>query len=109
MSKLFVFNWSPRQNSQMPDDHPICKGHDFNRNIKISSSFKDDTLDSIMRSMLHTGFQATNVGKAINEIHRMRQWRLSDTPWKEGDDETLRDPNIRSKIRARIFFAFSAA
>src|SRR5210317_2034535 len=94
----------------MPDDHPTCKGHDFNSSINSSSSKDADTsqLDSIMQSMLYTGFQATNVGKAVNEINRMRKWRLSDTPWKEGDDETLRDPNIRSKIRARIFFAYTS-
>ena len=92
---------------QMPDDHPTCKGHDFNT---TTSSSKDGTsqLDAIMQSMLSTGFQATNVGKAVNEINRMRKWRLSDTPWKEGDDEALRDPNLRSKIRARIFFAYTS-
>lgn len=58
--------------------------------------------------MLSTGFQATNVGKAIEEINRMRQWRLSSIPWKEGDDESLKDPTIRNNIRARIFFAYTS-
>jgi len=87
------------ESESMPDDHPICKGHDFNQTSSI---------DAIMSSMLNTGFQATNVGKAIEEIKRMRKWRLSDVPWKEGDDESLKDPAVRSKIRARIFFAYTS-
>lgn len=84
----------------MPDDHPICKGHNFETS--------PNTIDAIMSSMLSTGFQATNVGKAIEEINRMRQWRLSSIPWKEGDDESLKDPTIRNNIRARIFFAYTS-
>jgi deoxyhypusine synthase len=59
--------------------------------------------------MLTTGFQATNLGRAINEINRMRSYRLSDVPYREGiDDESLRDPTLRSKIRARIFLAYTS-
>lgn len=86
----------------MPDDHPICIGHDFD----LPNS---NDIHSIMSSMLTTGFQATNLGRAINEIHRMRSYRLSDVPYREGiDDESLRDPIIRSKIRARIFLAYTS-
>ena len=84
----------------MPDDHPICQGHDFD-------AF-NNSIDAIMQSMLGTGFQASNVGKAVEEIKRMRQWRLSDVPWKEGDDEALKDPAVRKTIRARIFFAYTS-
>jgi deoxyhypusine synthase len=38
----------------------------------------------------------------------MRSWRMSDEPWKIGDDEALRDPNIRCKIRARLFLAYTS-
>ncbi len=87
---------------QMSPDHPICRGHDFD------STPSNNSIDSILSSMLNTGFQATELGKAIHEIHRMRSWRLSDLPWKEGDDIALRDPSLRSKIRARIFFAYTS-
>jgi len=87
------------ESESMPDDHPICKGHDFEASRSI---------DGIMDSMLTTGFQATNLGKAVNEIKRMRRWRLSDTEWKEGDDEALRDPDLRKRIRSRIFFAYTS-
>ena len=87
----------------MPADHPICRGHDFS-----SSSGSSNSIDAIMSSMLTTGFQATNVGLAIEEINRMRSWRMSDVPWNDGDDDALRDPSIRSRIRARIFLAYTS-
>ncbi len=43
-------------------DAPIIRGHDFQ---------KGRDLDSIMDSMLTTGFQATTFGQAINEVNRM--------------------------------------
>ena len=85
----------------MPDDHPICRGHDF-------SAPSSNSIDAVMSSMLTTGFQATNVGLAVEEIRRMRSWRLSDVPWREGDDESLRDPALRSRVRARIFLAYTS-
>ena len=95
----------------MPPDHPICRGHDFDYPSTTSSNNNENnnnSIDSILSSMLTTGFQATELGRAINEIHRMRSWRLSDVPWKEDDDIALRDPSVRSKIRARIFFAYTS-
>jgi deoxyhypusine synthase len=99
----------------MPDDVPICKGYDFNNtNADNDNNNNNDDdgsclMDSLMKSMLTTGFQATNLGKAIQEIDRMRKWRLSDVPFNEGiDDESLRPMSVRSKIRARIFFAYTS-
>ena len=92
------------ESERMPEGTPICQGHDFNKSASSSS----DMLDAIMESMRTTGFQATNVGLAIDQINQMRKWRLSDKPWKEGDDEDLRDPSIRSRIRARIFFSYTS-
>jgi len=90
------------ESSSMPEGSPICSGHDF-------SGTDGNTIDSIMKSMLHTGFQATNLGKAIEQIQSMRSWRLSDVPFKdEVEDESLRDASVRSKIRARIFFAYTS-
>lgn len=96
------------ESSSMPDDVPICKGHDFNGDKANETTTSSNDIDSIMTSMLHTGFQATNVAKSITQINSLRNWRLSDSPWKEGDDEALKDPAVRSKIRARIFFAYTS-
>jgi deoxyhypusine synthase len=62
-----------------------------------------------MKSMITTGFQATNVGLAIQQIDQMRKWRLSDDEWMEGiDDESLQDPDLRKRIRARIFLGYTS-
>jgi deoxyhypusine synthase len=45
------------------------KGVDFNQLVK---------LEDIMGAMMTTGFQATEMARAIDEINRMRNWRLSD-------------------------------
>jgi deoxyhypusine synthase len=90
------------ESTTMPDDAPKCKGHDFN-------AANGNSINSIMESMLHTGFQATNLGKAVDQVTAMRKWRLSDEVFNEAtDDESLRDPTIRAKIRARIFFAYTS-
>mmetsp|Transcript_36103 Transcript_36103/g.71053 ORF Transcript_36103/g.71053 Transcript_36103/m.71053 type:complete len:402 (+) Transcript_36103:83-1288(+) len=99
------------ESDEMPPDHPQCRGFDFNTVLTDSGSTqepKKDVLDELMKSFFNTGFQATNIGLAIDEIRRMRKWRLSDVPWKEGDDEDLRDPAIRSRIRAKIFLAYTS-
>lgn len=83
----------------MPEGSQECKGHDFNAS---------NALDTIMESLATTGFQATNVGLAIDQIKQMRSWRLSDVEWKEGDDDELKDPAVRNKIRARIFLAYTS-
>ena len=94
----------------MSEDHPICKGHDFSTTNNNNNINSNNTIESIMSSMLTTGFQATNVGLAINEVKRMRAWRLSDVPFVEGvhDDESLRDISVRRNVRARIFLAYTS-
>lgn len=87
------------ESETLPASTPQCIGHNFN---------SDTTLDSLMASMMTTGFQATQLGLAMEQIQQMRQWRLSDTPWREGDDEALQSITVRSRIRARIFFAYTS-
>lgn len=91
----------------MPADAQICKGHEF-RVKSPSSSLEDQELDRIMQSFLTTGFQATNLALAVEQVRQMRAWRLSDTEWKQGDDEALKPLEVRQRIRARIFFAYTS-
>ena len=90
------------ESSTLPDWYPKCKGMDF----KNSSS--ESLLDNIMESFKSTGFQATNLGLAVDQIKEMRSWRLSDVEWKEGDDPSLKPPEVRKRIRARIFLAYTS-
>lgn len=88
------------ESASMPAGSIQCRGHDFSESSLL--------LDSIMDSMRTTGFQATNVGLAVEQIKELRQWRLDSVPWKEGDDPELQSPQVRSCIRARIFFAYTS-
>ena len=55
-------------------DAKVCKGFDFNGEV---------TLDGLMASYATTGFQATHVGRAIDEINKMLHWK----PTQEMIDE----------------------
>jgi deoxyhypusine synthase len=87
------------ESATLPAGTAECRGHDFD---------VDTGLDGIMQSLLKTGFQATNVGLAIEQIKQMRAWRMSDVVWKEGDDTDLQDPSVRKRIRARLFLAYTS-
>eukprot|EP01031_Cornospumella_fuschlensis_P037168 gene37168-45112_t len=80
-------------------DRVVIKGIDFDQ--------KPD-LDAVMAAMLTTGFQATNVGLAIEEINRMLRWRLSDVPMKDTDREEWRDPEVRKNKRCFIFLSYTS-
>lgn len=58
-----------------------CKGYDFNQGLDYNALFI---------TYINTGFQATNVGEAINEINKMISWRLSDEPIKDDESEDLK-------------------
>jgi len=87
------------ESATLPAGTPQCRGHDFEI---------DSGIDGLMKSLLSTGFQATNVGLAIEQIQQMRDWRMSHVAWKEGDDTALQDPAVRQRIRARVFFAYTS-
>lgn len=94
------------ESMEMPKGTPECRGHDFSKKNNDKNS---SVLDGIMSSFLTTGFQATNLALAAQEIEKMRSWRLSDRPYREGiDDESLQSNEIRKRIRARIFLAYTS-
>lgn len=61
-----------------------------------------------MSAMLTTGFQATCLGQAINEVNRMIKWRLTDEPIPADAEEEDRDPVYRASIRTRIFLGYTS-
>ncbi|GMH63661.1 hypothetical protein TrLO_g4310 [Triparma laevis f. longispina] len=95
MSTNFVLG----ESVEMPEGTPHCKGYDFSNGVDITA---------MMTAMMSTGFQATNMARACEEIKRMRKWRLSDTEWKEGDDEDLKEEEVRKSIRCKIFFSYTS-
>lgn len=51
-----------KRSERIPEDTPQVHGYDFNQGIDYSK---------LLESYVHTGFQATNLGLAINEINKM--------------------------------------
>lgn len=90
------------ESETLPESTPQCQGVDFN---KVS---QDNMLSDIMEAFATTGFQATNLAAAVDQINQMRKWRMSDVDWKEGDDPALQSKEVRERLRARIFLAYTS-
>lgn len=95
------------ESSTLPSTVPICKGMKFGCS-STASTLESTILDQIMDSFRTTGFQATNLGLAVDQIQQMRSWRLSDVEWKEGDDPSLQPLDVRERLRARIFLGYTS-
>lgn len=94
------------ESSSMPEGTPVCKGMDFETTKEVSD---DDMLSQMMKAFRHTGFQATNIGLAIEQIQQMRNWRLDQVPFKEGvDNPDLAPAEVRKRLRARIFLSYTS-
>lgn len=97
------------ESETMPEGTPIVKGHDFHT---INSTHQSSQLlDTLLSSYATMGFQASNLSLAIQQIQEMRNWRLSDVTFGENpmnEDPSLEPKELRSKIRARIFFAYTS-
>ena len=90
------------ESETLPESTPKCRGVDFN------SLSPENMLSSIMEAFKTTGFQATNLASAVDQINQMRKWRMSDVDWKEGDDPALQPKEVRERLRARIFLAYTS-
>ncbi|RHZ03001.1 hypothetical protein DYB37_003714 [Aphanomyces astaci] len=80
-------------------DYTQVKGYDFNNGVNY---------DDLFNSYRFMGFQSTNFGKAVEEINRMRAWRLSDEPIDENDDDELQDPAVRANTTCKIFLGYTS-
>ena len=94
------------ESDEMPDDAVKCQGFDFDKH-------GNNDLEQMLKAAMTTGFQATNVGLAIEEIQKMRKWRLSDVPFEKlspiyQNDENIQSLDVRKRIRAKIFLSFTS-
>ncbi len=85
------------ESEEMPEGSVPVKGFDFN-GFRGGAGY-----DALLKSLSTTGFQATSFGEAVDEINRMRAWRLSDDPIAPDEEEELRDPAARERVRCTIF------
>ncbi|EGG16413.1 deoxyhypusine synthase [Cavenderia fasciculata] len=75
------------------------KGYDFNKGLDY---------DALFESLVRTGFQASAMGQAIEEVKRMISWRLSDDPIKEDESEDYHDQETRKNTRCKIFLGYTS-
>ncbi|TPX55460.1 hypothetical protein PhCBS80983_g05294 [Powellomyces hirtus] len=87
------------QSTPMPTDSVQVKGYDFNNGVDYAA---------IMASYIRTGYQATSIGQAIEEINRMIHWRLSDEPVPEDEQDEYRDPEVRQNVKCKIFLGYTS-
>lgn len=64
-----------RETEPIPEDTPKVRGYDFNQGVDYQK---------LLQSFLHTGFQATHVAMAIQQIIKMvrslgHEWIISTT------------------------------
>ncbi|XP_076455085.1 deoxyhypusine synthase-like isoform X1 [Babylonia areolata] len=82
----------------MPVGSQTVRGYDFNNGIDYHELF---------RSFTRTGFQATNVGKAIEEINKMITCKMQPVP-EEHRTEMNFNPCGREKSNCTIFLSFTS-
>lgn len=87
------------QSEKLPDDTPVIRGYDFNGGVDY---------EKLMDAMLTTGFQATNLGLAVEEVNRMLRWRLSDEPIPADAEPEEADPTYRQQTRCKIFLGYTS-
>ncbi|XP_073132139.1 deoxyhypusine synthase-like [Henckelia pumila] len=75
------------------------EGYDFNKGVNYSD---------LIKSLVSTGFQASNLGDAIQVVNEMLNWRLSnETPTKDCSEKE-RDPAFRESVRCKVFLGFTS-
>ncbi|KAF6164053.1 hypothetical protein GIB67_037819 [Kingdonia uniflora] len=75
------------------------EGYDFNRGVDYSE---------LMKSMVSTGFQASNLGDAITVVNQMLDWRLSHEAVMEDCSEEERLLSFRQSVRCKVFLGFTS-
>ncbi|CAJ1951583.1 unnamed protein product [Sphenostylis stenocarpa] len=75
------------------------EGYDFNRGVNYPM---------LVRSMITTGFQASNLGDAILVVDQMLDWRLVDEPVTEDCSDHERDLEYRKSVTCKIFLGFTS-
>ncbi|KAF7020523.1 hypothetical protein CFC21_033607 [Triticum aestivum] len=84
---------------------------DESRFTKIAGADFNDAglgLDGLLGSLASTGFQASNLGDAIDVVNQMLDWSLSHEKPSEDCDEAELDPKYRESVRCKIFLGFTS-
>ncbi|MED6130587.1 hypothetical protein PIB30_002181 [Stylosanthes scabra] len=75
------------------------EGYDFNHGVNYHQ---------LLKSMITTGFQASNLGDAIQLTNQMLDWRLADEPVADDCNEQERDLGYRKSVTCKVFLGFTS-
>ena len=75
------------------------RGYDFNKGLNY---------DEVFKTYRHTGFQATALGNAIDEVNKMIRWRLSDEPIADDEQDEYKDMEKRKNTKCKIFLGMTS-
>ncbi|KAL1825415.1 hypothetical protein DCAR_0313581 [Daucus carota subsp. sativus] len=88
-----------KQSENLEGSCSKIEGYDFNQGVDYHQ---------LLSSMLSTGFQASNLGEAIQVVNQMLDWRLANEPIAEDCTEEERDPAFRESVRSKLFLGFTS-
>lgn len=74
-------------------------GYDFNLGVDYGA---------LLDSYLRTGFQASNLAQAIDQINKMLDWSLADEPVAPDEEEEFKPMDVRSSVRTKIWLAYTS-
>ncbi|XP_054787518.1 deoxyhypusine synthase [Prosopis cineraria] len=75
------------------------EGYDFNQGVNYPQ---------LLKSFVTTGFQASNLGDAIQVINQMLDWSLADEAITEDCNEEENDLAYRKSVRCKVFLGFTS-
>uniref|UniRef100_A0A336M7P4 deoxyhypusine synthase n=1 Tax=Culicoides sonorensis TaxID=179676 RepID=A0A336M7P4_CULSO len=87
-----------QQSAKLPENTPTVKGYDFNNGINYHE---------LLTSYKNSGFQATNFGKAVDEINKMINCRNQPLP-EDKQDKYEDDEFIKRKNNCTIFLGYTS-
>ncbi|KAL6555113.1 hypothetical protein OROGR_006371 [Orobanche gracilis] len=88
-----------KESDRLDGVSPEIEGYDFNKGVNYPE---------LLKSMAVTGFQASNLGDAIQLVNEMLDWRLSDETPTEDCSEEERDVAYRESVRCKVFLGFTS-
>lgn len=78
---------------------PTVIGYDFNAGVDY---------DALLSSYARTGFQASNLARAIEEVSNMLNWSLAQEPVPEDEEEEFKAIEKRDRVRTKIWLAYTS-
>nr|Q9AXQ8.1 RecName: Full=Deoxyhypusine synthase [Dianthus caryophyllus]AAG53644.1 deoxyhypusine synthase [Dianthus caryophyllus] len=75
------------------------EGYDFNQGVNYSK---------LLQSFASNGFQASNLGDAIEVVNHMLDWSLADEAPVDDCSEEERDPKFRESVKCKVFLGFTS-